>query len=756
MGDDKKLNNENNKTLTPNQQNSRGLSQTTLGSIGISVPKNHEISVFEEISFCISKIAFSNNGRYLVASDPHGQFFAVCDTGTGRIIRTFYNTKFLAINHNGKYILSAGNDKKTNAILWETATGKRVRTFKWHKRRITSAVFSFDGRLVLTGSRDETAILWETDTGRRIKEFKGHNYWVTSVDISNDNGFIIVGTGFTKTAVLWDTINNKKIREFKNNEYNVAYVRFNANGTLVLTSSLIARSKATLWETATGKEIKKWEFKDSIFTIDFSSDGNYLLTKKDDNCILINVITGEKVREFFHKGLFSVAFSFDGKYVATGGDCKGTDHKAIIWDTNAGKKIWVFKKQTCHGPITAISSNNLFFLTDEFGGKVYLWDKTKGKKFRSFVHGSNFCKGYFIPNGKNIVTVGRDKKAIIWDSVTGGKINVFEDTGDYSDLDFSPDGRLIIAIISQIYNPKSDRKAIILDIDTGETIWTSVDLTSYVQSVAFSPDGSLFLAGDHRFGTDMYKIILWDTKSKKILRTFKGHKNYIYSVAISPDNKFVLSGSWDRMAILWDIDTGNKIKTIEKHEDQISSVAFSSDGLFFITVGDNRVILWETATCKEIRCFKHHKKVYNAFFSHDDRLLVTTSADNRSNFWDQTNGEKLVSLHNLKKGFLWTTPPDEVAKSGWFWTDCPELISVIKCNEDGSNPIPLEDNSEDRNIYISLYNRQDMVMDRLNNWEKYIRKINKYIGRYEHQILENHLRNKQEFYLTEGKNYPVK
>lgn len=83
-------------------------------------------------------------------------------------------------------------------------TGALQQTLQGHLDAVLSVTFSFDGRLLASGSRDYTVRLWNSSTGLLLHTLEGHLDFVRSVAFSPD-GRLLASSSADKTVRIWDT-----------------------------------------------------------------------------------------------------------------------------------------------------------------------------------------------------------------------------------------------------------------------------------------------------------------------------------------------------------------------------------------------------------------------------------------------------------------------------------------------------------------------------------------------------------------------
>ena len=156
---------------------------------------------------------------------------------------------------------------------------------------------------------------------------------------------------------------------------------------------------------------------------------------------------------------------------------------------------------------------------------------------------------------------------------------------------------------------------------------------------AFSPHGTILavLLDD--------TVKLWDVTTGTNIATLQGHTDWVNSVAFSPDGTTLASGSWDNKVKLWDVATGTNTATLEWNEFSVTSVSFSPDGTILASGGregwneDGTVKLWDVATRTNIATLVGHTAaVSSVSFSPDGTTLASGSWDNKVKLWDVATG----------------------------------------------------------------------------------------------------------------------
>ncbi|HYW74101.1 MAG TPA: protein kinase, partial [Pyrinomonadaceae bacterium] len=199
---------------------------------------------------------------------------------------------------------------------------------------------------------------------------------------------------------------------------------------------------------------------------------------------------------------------------------------------------------------------------------------------------------------------------------------------------FSPDGKWLAT-------GSDDGTVKLWDVGAGQELLTLKGHSGLVWSVAFSPDGK-------RLATASYDrtVKLWEAQTGQELATLKGHADNVYSVAFSPDGKTLASGSEDKTVKLWDALTKQELATLKGHAFGVHSVAFSPEGKTLASGSrDNTVKLWDAATRRELLTLKGHSGgVWSVAFSPDRKRLATGSADGSVKLWDAGAGQELLTL----------------------------------------------------------------------------------------------------------------
>jgi RNA polymerase sigma factor (sigma-70 family) len=184
----------------------------------------------------IDALAFSPDGHLLAAGDTARGMVHLWDTDTGRELRELAQDSpaALAFAPDAKTLATGGWDN--NLVLWEVATGKKLRTIQAAKGPaiVDSVAFSPDGRLLATGHHNTPVYLWDAATGKLVREIKGDHEVTWCLAFSPDGGWLATG-GLDGTVRLWEATTGRQLHELRGHAFWVLRLAFGPDGRTLAT-----------------------------------------------------------------------------------------------------------------------------------------------------------------------------------------------------------------------------------------------------------------------------------------------------------------------------------------------------------------------------------------------------------------------------------------------------------------------------------------------------------------------------------------
>ncbi|KJA24886.1 hypothetical protein HYPSUDRAFT_452805, partial [Hypholoma sublateritium FD-334 SS-4] len=228
-------------------------------------------------------------------------------------------------------------------------------------------------------------------------------------------------------------------------------------------------------------------------------------------------------------------------------------------------------------------------------------------------------------------------KHFIEQCTTDSCIYVFREHTDYvNSVAFSPDGTFVASGSEddtiRVWNSKTG-KQVGMPATGGHTDW--------VNSVAFSPNGKNVVSG-----SDDRTVRIWDSETgKQVGQPFVGHTGYVNAVAFSPDGTHVLSGSADDTIRSWDLKTGKQAgEPMEGHANWVRSIAISPDGKYAVSGSDDQTVcIWNLETRDQVgQPFRGHTGyVRSVAFSPNGNRIASGSQDETVRIWDTETGKQV-------------------------------------------------------------------------------------------------------------------
>lgn len=318
--------------------------------------------------------------------------------------------------------VAAGN-KRGDILVWNLpAPGEKtpnpVRKLSGHTNEINRMLVTPDGKLLITASSDRTVKFWD------------------AVNTKGETGKVVLNDGLVRAGVTEkvpklpeppppitaNVVVQKPLRELTAHKDWIWGLALSRDGQTLVTGD--DAKVVIVWDVATGKEQARWKTKLWVRGLDISPDNK-------------TVVTAENFPQ--------LKFSED-------------DVGVRAWDMKSGKLMFNASKELKYGMAAVRYSNDGKHLAvcqgnlDREGpaGKVFLLDPATGKKLRELSpsHMRGATDLAFHPDGKHLLTSGRDRLVKIWRLSDGAHVRDLgkAEKGQSESLhaiSISPDGKLL-------------------------------------------------------------------------------------------------------------------------------------------------------------------------------------------------------------------------------------------------------------------------------------------------------------------------
>jgi|GEM_PF-2746661 len=583
-------------------------------------------------------LAISSNGK--LAASAAGTDITVWNVETGEILTT--KTQFtrrdqyndlrsisaLVFSLDGSMIASSEGETPGawqtprppsiggRIVVWDPLTGSDIATMQ-HGDSVPALAFSDDGKKLVSGSFDDTSRVWDVSTGRPLSDFSFTSN-VGAVGFGKQDEWI-VSSSYDGTVRIWDTRTGDEINRLTSeNDTNIESIAMSPNGEFVAGGN---GEGVWVWQIK-GQEIAKMEHGQAltISSVDYSPDGKMLITASwDRKARTWNTKTGDLIATVEHeKQAFLSVFNPKGKFVASadlGGQVK-------IWNPLTGIEAFQIPRfreisQVLFSPdgnLLAISEGlyprdgwqKYSFQIDQEPGVVSIWDVENGKEIARLNHDATVNSIAFSPDGKQILTAGKDGVARFWDIETQTIISKAEFNDFVSIVALSPDGQLAAGVEScsptGLGTGSCTPKLRVWKPVTGEILWGANLDGRWISNLSFSPNSKLLVTENNYLKSCTQKecknrVIVWNALNGVVINEKKYEYEFgLMVLAFNKDSTLLATGggpSHNGWVDIWDPVSGTETSRIF-YQQALSAVFSPTDNAIAIVGNQDGIAYAQT------------------------------------------------------------------------------------------------------------------------------------------------------------------
>ncbi len=457
-----------------------------------------------------------------LATASNAQVF-LWDPDSGTLLNTLEGDNSAVFSQDGRFVVTKGPSNE--ARYYDAATGVSPFQLVGNTERLESVGLSpEDSWVVGTGRRQ--IWLWDFLTGELAQTIEG-----TALDFS-PGGITFVARQEDGSFELWETNPTGRIRDYSGHTNGKTKSQYTPDGRSFLVADgariRLYQPDGQLGQTLLGHTAPILDFA-------FTPVPNELLSVDERGTLIRWDVTTEEIKqrvEFDRNTLAFVRSPGVGTYVVV--DEAGTGQ---LWNAELNQTLSDFPEST--GPMTAVAINANFLYAAHRDGTIQVRNPATGAFLTQYAV-DGFIASLALDSQSTILFVGTALgPSYLLDPQDGTLLKTLE-TGPAWSAEFSPDDQSVLLSGASLWN-----------LETGARVGTfqlSPQIGGGAALVRFSPDGRLIVGTGSVFDTTVH---IWNAASGERLQILDRHEAPITSLSFGADNRTLLTSANDGLAILW-------------------------------------------------------------------------------------------------------------------------------------------------------------------------------------------------------------
>jgi WD40 repeat protein len=302
--------------------------------------------------------------------------------------------------------------REEEALRYKAQKWKCVHTIAGHSNWVCCVAISLDGKMLATGSSDNSIKLWNLNTGQEIYTLTGHSNRIHSVAFSPD-GQTLASDSSDNTIKLWNVKTGQEICSISGQSNRVFPVIFTSRETNLTSSG--QENSINLFNFRMGQEVRTANGSSNrVFPVVVSVDGETFAGAGEDNTIkLWNLKTGEEIHTIAGHAnwVTSVAFSPDGTTLASA----SVDETIKLWNLKTGQEICTMNGHSHWVNCVVFSPDGQTLASGSMDRTIKLWNLKTGQEIRTITsHAGGVLAVTMSLDGQTLVSGSTDGIVKIW------------------------------------------------------------------------------------------------------------------------------------------------------------------------------------------------------------------------------------------------------------------------------------------------------------------------------------------------------